>query len=69
MKETHVTCALCKREIILKPSICFNNLDKEWWWEQDSKYLWWTNKDSGRAYCEECLNQIFVENEFSGQDV
>jgi hypothetical protein len=67
MKE--ITCALCKREIILRPSICFDNLGKEFWWEADSKYLWWTNRDSGRAYCEECFSQIFVENEFSGVDV
>jgi len=63
MKE--ITCALCKKQIVLKPSICFNNLDKEWWW--DSK-PYWKNRDTGNIYCDECFGLIFLEAEYFEQE-
>ena len=62
MKDEYITCALCKKRIILKPTICFDNQEKEWWWEPDSK-PYWTNKDSGKTYCDECLGYFFWEEE------
>jgi hypothetical protein len=65
--EYDVVCGLCKKRIELRPSICVDIFEKEWWWEQDSK-PYWRNKDSGRIYCNECFNQIFLETEYCGQE-
>jgi len=65
MEETHVTCALCRKQISLKPSINFDDSTKEWWW--DSK-PYWTNRDSGKIYCDSCFGLIFLEAEYLEQE-
>lgn len=66
MQGKYVVCNLCKKHIAIEPSICVDNLEKEWWWERNSK-PYWTNRDSGKTYCDSCFNQIFLETEFCGQ--
>lgn len=67
MGKKYVTCNLCKRSIDLKPSICVDNLEKEWWLEKDSKPFW-RNKDSGNILCNDCFNKIFLETEICAQE-
>lgn len=67
MKKEYLTCAICKKKITLKPAISIDTLEKEWW-EEDSK-TYWKNRDSGKIFCDKCINKIFWEPECCGQEV
>jgi hypothetical protein len=63
-KNKYVICSLCKKRITLKSFLFFDNNEKIWWIEQDSK-PYWRNKDSGNIYCDTCFNQFLWESELN----
>jgi len=65
-EETYLVCNLCKKRIENRPTIHVDSLEKEWWVQDARSY--WTNKESGRPYCDSCINQVLLETELYIQE-